>query len=181
MWDTLIEMISKLRDYPKFEVMENGRYQKRLSDIYERATDRMRIDKSDFDLLAKTFIFLSDKDIGQDMIDYMNECKSLGYKCVTSAEGEKIILEAEAIVKQRKHDALIKQMRDEKQKEFEEKKKAYDEYMASQNNIVDGFEKARDELEEFEQKVKELNSTAESDTNEVEDVEAKETDNEKVG
>jgi hypothetical protein len=161
LWDTFIEFIDKLRLYPSFETMDNGRYKNRLDMIWNRATDRMRLDKSDLDLISKTFIFLSEKNIDNDLIEYMNECSVLGYKCRTSAEGEKIIREAEAEVKQRKHDKLIRDLKDEKQREFEEAKAKYDEYMASQNNIIDNYEKKKSELEDFENKVKELDEQKE--------------------
>lgn len=156
LWDTFIEFIDKLRNYPSFESMNNGRYKNRLDMIWNRATDRMRLDKSDLDLVSKTFIFLSEKDIDGDLVEFMNECQVLGYKCRSSAEGEKIIRECEAEVKQRRHDKLLKEMRDEKLKKFEEAKAKYDEYMASQNNIVDNYEKTKDEFEDFENKIKEM-------------------------
>lgn len=155
-WDALIEFIDKLRQYPAFEVMEAGRYKNRVEQIYNRAVDRMRLDKTDLDLISSTFVLLGDKNVGSDIVEYMNECSRLGYKCVTSADGEKIIREAEAVVKQRHRDEELKLTRDIKKKEYDEAKAKYDEYMATQENIISKYEKAKIELDEYENKCKDL-------------------------
>ena len=169
LWDSFIEFLDKLREYPPFESIENGRYKNRLDGIYDRVTDNMRIDKSDLDLIAKTFIFLSDKNVDSDLIEYMKECKVLGHKCKSSAEGEKIILECEAAVKERREKQRFEDLLAEKRKKFEEDKAAYDEYMASQNNIVDSYEKSKMEYEQLASQAGEKEEVKEEKVEEIED------------
>ena len=158
LWDALIEFVDQLKNYEGFETMDNGRLKNRLTGIYDRAVERMRIDKSDMDLLAKTFIYLNEKAVDSDLIEYMNENKELGYQCTTTREGEKIIKECESIVKQRKYEEEVR-------KEYAEAKAKYDEaqakrqaYLDEQNRIMGDFESSSEKLNEMEELIKKLDS-----------------------
>ena len=163
-WNPLIEFIDKLRDFPSFEAMNEGKYKKRLDYIYNRAMDRMRLDKTDFDLLSQTFIFLNEKDITAEEIEYMNENVNLGYKCVTTADGRKIIKEAEVVVKKRKEENEFKEKYEEKRRAFEEAEARREKYLEEHNKINNDWETARIEFEMMEEAKKNF-----EDKTEVED------------
>lgn len=173
-WDSLLEFLDRLKDYPSFETMNDGKYKKRIQFIIDRALERMRLDKTDFDLISQTFVFLNERDLPSDFVEYMNENKNLGYKCATTRDGEKIIRECEAIVKQRRADEELKARRAEAQAKFaaaEAKKAAYE---AEQNKIADDWETAKNELDEIENACKDLPEKPETVETVKEEVKANE-------
>ena len=147
-WNPLIEFLDRLKDYPSFETMNDGKYKKRIQYVLNRALDRMRLDKTDFDLVSETFILLNERDIPQDLIDAMNEnVNSLHYKCVTTADGEKIVKEASVIVGKRKRDETARAEADAAQAEFDKAEAARNEYLATHNRIMNEWENAKQKLD----------------------------------
>jgi hypothetical protein len=169
LWDTMIDFLDKLKDYPNFEIMDGGRYKKRVEQIYNRALERMRLDKSDMDLLSKTFLFLNEKDITSEFTEYMDENVKLGYKCLTTRDGEKIIREAEAVVVKRKQDNEFKKEFEKVEKEFldaEAKRKAF---FDEQTKLSEDYENKLRTFEEMKAAKNQIDST---ETKKQETVEA---------
>ena len=184
LWNTLIGFLRELKDYSKFDGLDNGKIKNRMTLIYNRAIERMRLDKTDFDLLSDTFKYLNEKDVTSEMTEAMNECGALGYKCFTTADGEKIIKECIDTVNQRNRERELKEKLDNAEKAFREKEAAFNEYMGSQNKVTVEFEEARNELDQIKNIINELNSKdkpkkkVEKPESEVENLEVKENNNE---
>jgi len=155
-WDALIEFIDKLKDFPHFEAMENGKIKKRIEYLYDRATTRMRFDKSDFDLLSRTFIYLNEKDIDSTFSEFMKENEKLGYKCITTRDGEKIIKECEEVVTVRKRDDEVRTKLEAAEAKFKEAEAKREAYNAEHNRITDEFEAAKIELDMIKQAAEQL-------------------------
>jgi len=155
-WDALIEFIDKLKDFPHFEAMENGKIKKRIEYLYDRATTRMRFDKSDFDLLSRTFIYLNEKDIDSTFSEFMKENEKLGYKCITTRDGEKIIKECEEVVIVRKRDNEVRTKLEAAEAKFREAEAKREAYNAEHNRITDEFEAAKMELDMIKQAAEQL-------------------------
>lgn len=179
-WNSLIKFIESLIEFPGFAKYDDGRMTKRMQYLYDRALVRMRFEKSDFDLLTKSFLYLNEKDIDNDFAEYMNENEKLGYKCLTTEDGERIITEAEAEVKQRKKDTELQTKLDAAKKKFDDAEAKKNQYYAERDLILDEFEKAKMELDliqsvaDEEIPVNEKKETVKTNENEI--TESKDSD-----
>ena len=167
LWNSLIAFIDDLRNSKNLQVMESGKYSNSISQIYDKAVLKCRIDANDLSIISRALNFLGERDISPELVEYMNENTSLGYRCVTTDDGEKIVREAEVIVKERNQANEIKRIYEEKKKKFEEAAARKEQYMEEQNSIIDECDNAREEFELMEEKIKTLKNF--TDETKVED------------
>jgi hypothetical protein len=140
--------------------MNDGKYMKRVKYVLDRALLRMRLDKTDFDLISETFILLNEKDIPKILVDCMNEnADSLKYKCVTTTDGEKIIKEAELIVNKRERDNKAQEEMKAAQVEFDKAEAARNKYLEEHNKIMNEWEDAKNKRDAILATYKDLEET----------------------
>lgn len=157
LWDDLVRFIGKFADVEKFKELNEGKFKKRLQDIYNRAVSRMRIDKTDITLIADTFKYLNEKDIPSDLVDQMNECEVLGLSCTSTKNGERIIKEcAESLERKAKEKKLQEEM-GEAERILKEREMEHENYVSQQTETEKKLEEAKAKLEKIRIEMKKVN------------------------
>jgi hypothetical protein len=152
LWNTLIQFLKELKDYPPFQENANGRIKNTVEGIYNRACKHAKITDRDWKEIFLTHVlpYLRENPQSDDVevFKYIEET-NFDKLCLTNKDGFELFDAA------KKEMAEAKENKD-KQLEYEKtyhdylaKKEAHDKYIAEQ-------EKTRKELEEAEKKLQEV-------------------------
>ncbi len=153
LWNTLIQFLKELKDYPPFQDATNGRLKSTVEDIYNRACKHAKITDNDWKviLLTRVLPYLREKDIEADASEVFKHIEETNFDkfCFTSKDGFELfdVAKKELTEAKAKKDQQLEY--EKTYREYMAKKEAHDKYIAEQ-------EKTRKELEEAEKKLQEV-------------------------
>ncbi len=150
LWDTLIQFLKELKDYPAFQESSNGKFKKTIEDVYNRACKNARITDTDWKvlLLSRVLPYLKETDLEAEAFEVFKHIEETNFDkfCFTSKEGYELFDSA-------KKDLAEIRSKKNKQAEYEKTYREYEAAKEAHEKFLTEQEKTRRELEEKEKRL----------------------------